>query len=80
VGQITTVSTQNQSNSKVGIYPNPSTGSFTIQNSANKKILIYDIQGKLILEKTIQTESETITLENSHNGVGEGKPIPFFLQ
>ncbi len=55
------VGIDNQKNSAVKIYPNPTNGNLFIHktnNSEEQKITLYDIQGKLILEKYFRDKTE----------------------
>jgi len=54
------------------IYPNPSNEAFTVENKKGTKIgslQVYDLQGKLVLEKEIETHSTTINLKKVERGV-----------
>lgn len=53
------------------IYPNPNNGVFEIENSSNfqiESISIYDIAGKIILNKNLENEIKIIDVSNFDNG------------
>lgn len=54
------------------IYPNPSSGKFTVQLNNNAKpgiIQIYDTEGKVILESEMKTLSQEFNLEHFNSGI-----------
>lgn len=54
------------------IYPNPSTGKFTLTLptvAANSQLVIYDMLGQVVLKKTLNTEQETINLSSHLKGI-----------
>lgn len=59
--------------SVVHIYPNPSTGSITIENSdphvSTRQLKFYDILGKEVFEKKITRSKETIDVSFLQNGI-----------
>lgn len=57
--------------SKFNLFPNPTTDSFSISGLAEEKlnVNIYDISGKLILEKNNYTVDSSISLKEYANGV-----------
>ncbi len=57
-------------NNKISIYPNPSSGIFTIEiNSTTKQIMqVYDINGRIVLTQTINGKA-TIDMTNLPAGV-----------
>ncbi|MBI3510637.1 MAG: T9SS type A sorting domain-containing protein [Bacteroidetes bacterium] len=61
--------TQNSQNSPL-VFPNPSSGKFTFQNlSPGNKIEIYDLTGRIILQKTIRSANETFDLSENESGI-----------
>ena len=54
---------------EVIIYPNPVASIATIQGAANTTVRIYDMNGKVVLIKNIDSESETIDLSILSSGV-----------
>ena len=54
---------------EVMLYPNPVTNTFTIQGAEKSKIQIFDINGKLILGKTITNKNEVIDVSNLQTGL-----------
>lgn len=56
--------------SNVGIYPNPSNGSFTVDLAASavkvKKVSVYDITGKLLKEATVEAGNTSIGFSLAH--------------
>jgi uncharacterized delta-60 repeat protein len=53
----------------VKVYPNPSTGEFTIEGDQIEKISIMDNLGRLILEKKNHFNRQSINLININNGI-----------
>ena len=54
------------------IYPNPATDSISVTLSDgfdSGKIIFYTILGQKVLEKTISTQSPTISLKNLNSGI-----------
>jgi len=51
------------------IYPNPSTGIFTITTQKNATIEVYDLVGKAIAKQQITTGSNTVNISNYASGV-----------
>jgi len=51
-------------------YPNPSTGIFNLalENSEGAQLMIYDLSGKLVLNKKVFSSLETVDLTNQPNG------------
>ena len=59
-------------NSDINIYPNPSNGIFTINNTKNSNhqtVIITDITGKIILTKNLDIENTSINLSNQETGI-----------
>jgi hypothetical protein len=67
----TTSMKNNSTNSLVSIFPNPSTGNFTIESNANSTNLlqVFDVMGKLLLSQIIQNGKNTINTENLTEGI-----------
>ncbi|MBX7240946.1 MAG: T9SS type A sorting domain-containing protein [Bacteroidia bacterium] len=53
----------------VKLYPNPSTGTITIEKASGGTLGLYDIQGKLLLSRGIKSEKETLSLGNLPEGL-----------
>ncbi|MBN2663305.1 MAG: T9SS type A sorting domain-containing protein, partial [Bacteroidales bacterium] len=53
----------------ISLYPNPSTGIFTIQNATGFDIVISDVNGKIILTKKLDNNTSTINLSGYANGI-----------
>lgn len=55
---------------KIKTYPNPSAGIFNLalENSENASLMIYDLSGKLVLNKKVYSSLETVDLSNEPNG------------
>jgi len=51
------------------IYPNPFTDFINIQGAENTLVDIYDINGRLLMNKVLGVEKETIDLSNLSSGV-----------
>ena len=51
------------------LYPNPTDSEFTIQGVINATINIYDLQGKLLIDKTILSDKEVIDLSAFSAGI-----------
>jgi len=58
-------------NSHISIYPNPTVGilNFEFSNNNLKKLIISDITGKHIIEKSVSKQNEAIDLSNFENGI-----------
>lgn len=59
----------NDLNSSVLLYPNPTSGMFTIKNENNEsfELTVFDTKGKVLIQKTI-TGTETVDLNNFTQG------------
>jgi len=68
---VTTNINTTQSDLKIDVYPNPTTGTITIEGQEIEKIEIFDITGKRILEMLVNKTNETISVDISafNNGV-----------
>jgi hypothetical protein len=55
----------------VSVYPNPSTGIFTITNSEEliNELTIYDLQGRMIINKSVNNLESTVDLSPYNSGV-----------
>lgn len=53
----------------VTVYPNPNTGSFTVQSVGKGSFTLHNSLGSLVYTQRIQTDSETISVENLSPGV-----------
>lgn len=51
------------------VYPNPSTGIFTIASEEELTITVYDIVGKVIKTQTINNGNNTLNISNYNAGV-----------
>ncbi len=63
------VSIDELSKSGISIYPNPSSGIFTIETSDAYNVAVIDITGKIVNEFIVNNTNETIDLRNQPNGV-----------
>lgn len=52
----------------VGVYPNPSSGEFTVKTKATTTIMIYDMQGKLIYNQKVNEGTQLINLSQFASG------------
>lgn len=54
----------------LAVYPNPTTSLLTIDGEwiENKKYVLFDIQGKVVLNGTFKTNKETLDLKNIARG------------
>ncbi|WP_298120104.1 T9SS type A sorting domain-containing protein [Flavobacterium sp.] len=69
---LTTLSNQEEVSQKTQIVPNPFLDKITFQideNEANTKASIYDISGKLLLEKNISSSNNELDLSNLSSGI-----------
>jgi len=57
--------------STIRLYPNPNTGSFTLQTSNNigSDYTISDMLGHIIMQRSIRSDSEVIALSDAAEGV-----------
>ena len=53
----------------ITMYPNPVTSTTTIQNAANSKIIIYNMNGKEVLAKFISSNNEVLDLSSLSVGI-----------
>jgi len=58
-----------QSTSEVKLYPNPIVSTTTIENAANSTITVYDINGVVVFNKSIISDSELIDLSKLATGI-----------
>jgi hypothetical protein len=56
-------------NSTVNIYPNPSTGLYTVNVKSLYNVNVYDITGKLVSTSTVNTANNTIDLTSQPSGM-----------
>jgi hypothetical protein len=59
----------NNSVSAISVYPNPSTGIFTIDAESATNIIIVDVLGKVIYKQNLADGKHTINLSNFNNGL-----------
>ena len=55
--------------SSLKVYPNPSTGIFTIATQENVTVEVYDLVGKAIVKQTITIGSKSIDISNYASGI-----------
>ncbi len=57
--------------SKINIYPNPTNGSFTVENTSTEvyKILVFDIKGKLLMEVVNCQYKMNLDISNYSSGI-----------
>jgi hypothetical protein len=70
---------------RVSVFPNPSNGLLNINNAENSALTIYDLTGRIVLEKLIEDQNESLTVSQlvpgnyiviiNHNGVITEKRI-----
>ena len=65
---VTTLSNEGFEKDTFTIYPNPTTGLFTIQTRDNTKVEVYDISGRLILIENVPN-TKTLSIENQAAGI-----------
>ncbi len=62
---ITAISDIQIDNSSILVYPTYSSGDFTVKTTGNKgMITVYDLVGKLVLNRTIESTEQKVTLQN----------------
>jgi hypothetical protein len=59
----------NGQDNSIKIYPNPSTGIFTIESEINKEIIIIDVSGRLVYAKALSSGKHTIDLSEHAEGM-----------
>jgi len=59
----------NDAAKEINIYPNPATDHITITNNGGSKLIVADMQGKIIYEKKDISASETIDISGWQNGI-----------
>lgn len=69
VAQTNLTVADNQFSSKLSVYPNPSNGVFNIEIEDNGSIQVYDLVGKQIMNKNIQSGNSTINLSSFSQGI-----------
>jgi hypothetical protein len=69
VDNCTGIAFHNQSESKISVYPNPSTGIFTIELSGESNITILDVLGKIIFAEKLQYGKHKIDLGEFAEGL-----------
>ncbi len=45
-----------------GVYPNPSHGQFTVEAGKNGQLTVYNLQGKMLLQKNLEKATENLDL------------------
>ena len=63
----------NTEESSISVYPNPANDSFVMITKGNVWMRIFDVHGKLMLQKSKCSASETIDISGFSNGI-------YFLQ
>jgi alpha-amylase len=53
----------------LGIYPNPSHGQLTLSTQQKGQVLVYTLQGKLLLQKNLENATETLDLSPFGKGI-----------
>lgn len=62
---ITAISDIQIDNTSILVYPTYSSGDFTVKTTGNKgMITVYDLVGKLVLKRTIESTEQKVTLQN----------------
>ncbi|WP_434035599.1 CBM96 family carbohydrate-binding protein [Formosa sp. 4Alg 33] len=56
-------------NVSVGIFPNPVAHAFIVTNSVGADLKIYDIVGKLVLQKQVENENQSIDVSTLNGGI-----------
>jgi hypothetical protein len=51
------------------LYPNPSTGRFTIENAQGAMLYVLDITGKLLFTKEIKSDLEVVDITHLVSGL-----------
>lgn len=65
------MSTSDFSTQKIKFYPNPAKEVIYFDNTDNKSfsVSVYDVQGKILIEKTIENSSQSISVSSLNSGV-----------
>ena len=68
---LTFLQPENIEGSKINIYPNPTNGSFTVENTSTEvyKILVFDIKGKLLMEVVNCQYKMNLDISNYSSGI-----------
>lgn len=69
VSACTGIQNNNSAISAINLYPNPSTGIFTIDAESVTNIIIVDVLGKIIYTQNLVAGKNTINLSNFNNGL-----------
>ncbi|MFB9052656.1 DNRLRE domain-containing protein [Formosa undariae] len=56
-------------NISVGIFPNPVAHAFVITNSVGADLKLYDVVGKLVLQKQIENENQSVDVSSLNGGI-----------
>jgi hypothetical protein len=64
-----TVDLRDENKAGLNLFPNPSKGQITIENSDAGLLQIVDLNGKVVFIKNVEVESSTINLNHLENGV-----------
>ncbi|GAA0730223.1 hypothetical protein GCM10009430_41270 [Aquimarina litoralis] len=56
-------------NTNIILYPNPAANSITIEGASNALVRIYDINGKVVLNKSLSSENEIIDIHTFAKGM-----------
>jgi hypothetical protein len=59
----------NLSKVELKIYPNPTTGSITIENAKGNDVIMYDVVSKVVNRKNIISDKETVNIGSLPNGM-----------
>ena len=63
------VGVEEQIENNFQVFPNPTHHQVTIKSKAGEKIIISDVMGKILLEKQLKQDTETIEIEELTNGI-----------
>lgn len=70
IDSLTAVSQISNLSSQISIYPNPTSGKFTLNSKITEgEITIYNIQGERIYATTLNSKQETINLSSQFSGI-----------
>jgi sugar lactone lactonase YvrE len=71
INNTTSINHFSLNSNQISIYPNPSNGSFTIETNSttNQTVQLYDVNGKMVWDQTINGKATTIDATNLNEGV-----------
>lgn len=66
---VSTISVENYDNQQLSVYPNPCTESIRIQTNINDNVVLYNLQGAVVMSTVAMDEITTLDVNNLPSGI-----------